>query len=91
MREGGHEPVAFGERGAGLLRGLPNKDLHPREGTPRIGLGRAAQLVDRVAGDLGDGFHPQDRGMEALHRVGRAEVVWVGVLGYRALGVASVF
>ena len=85
VREGGQEPVALGERGAGFLRGLTDEDLHPREGAPRIGLSWAAQVVDRVAGDLRDGLHAQDRHVKALQRIFRAEVVWLGVVRYRVL------
>jgi hypothetical protein len=73
--EGGHELVTMGERGAGFLRGFPDEDLHPREGASSFGVERTVQVIHRVAGDLCDGFHPQDRCVEALQRIGRAEVV----------------
>ena len=90
VREGGHELVTLGERGAGLLRGLSNEDLHARKGSSSHGTGRTIQAIHRVAGYLDDGLHAQDRSVEALHRIGRAEVVKLGVVRYRVLGVAMV-
>ena len=90
VREGSHELVTVGECGAGLLRGFPDEDLHPRKGASSFGGERTVQVIHRVARDLCDGLHPQDRGVEALQRIVRPEVVWAGVVRYRVLGVAMI-
>jgi hypothetical protein len=75
FRERCHEPVTLRERCARLVGRLPDEDLHPRKGTSRCGVAGIAQLIRRIAGDLYDGVHAQDRSTEALDCIRRAKVV----------------
>jgi hypothetical protein len=76
LRERCHDLVTFGERHAGLLRSFPDEDLHPHKGTPGFAREGVWQFIYRVAGDLCEGVHAQQRGVQALERIGRAEAVW---------------
>ena len=88
VREGCHEPVTLRECRAGLLRSFADEDLHPLKGASSFGVDGTVQLIHGVAGDLCDGIHAQDRGTEALDRIGRAEVVWLRMARCRVLGAA---
>jgi hypothetical protein len=76
FRERCHEPVTLCERCARLVGRLPDEDLHSHKGASRCGVAGIAQLIRRVAGDLCDSVHAQDRSTEALDCIRRAEVVW---------------
>jgi len=90
FRERCHEPVTLCERRARLVGRLPDEDLHPRKGAPRCGVAGIAQLIDRIAGDLCDGVHAEDRSTEALDRIRRAEVVWRSMARGRVVEMAMV-
>ena len=90
VREGCHELITLRERRAGLLRSFPDEDLHPRKGAPSLGEAGTVQLIHRVASDVCDGVHAQERRMEALERIGWAEVLWLRIARGRVLGVAMV-
>ena len=90
FRERCHEPVTLCERCARLVGRLPDEDLHPHKGASRRGAAGIAQLIGRVASDLCDGVHAQDRSTEALDCIRRAEVVWLRMARGRVVEVAMV-
>jgi hypothetical protein len=90
FRERCHEPVTLCERRARLVGRLSDEDLHPHKGASRGGVAGIMQLIGRIAGDLCDGVHAQDRSTEALDRIRRAEVVWQSMARGRVVEVAMV-
>jgi hypothetical protein len=90
FRERCHEQVTLCERCARLVGCLLDEDLHPHKGASRCGIAGIAQLIRRIAGDLCEGVHAQDRSAEALDRIPRAEVVWLRMARGRVVEVAMV-
>jgi hypothetical protein len=90
VRESCHELVALRECCAGLFCSFPDENLHPRKRAPSCYVAGVAQFIHRVAGDVREGVHGQDRSMEALDRIGWAEVVWLCVARHGVLDVALV-
>ena len=90
FRERCHEPVTLCERRARLVGRLLDEDLHPHKGASRCGVAGVAQLIRCIGGDLCEGVHAQDRSAEALDRIPRAEVVWLGMARGRVMEVARV-
>lgn len=90
FRERCHEPVPLCERRARLVGRLLDEDLHPYKGASCCGVAGIAQLIRRIAGDLCEGVHAQDRSAEALDRIPRAEVVWLRMARGRVVEVAIV-
>jgi hypothetical protein len=90
FRERCHEPVPLCERCARLVSCLLDEDLHPHKGASRCGIAGIAQLIRRIAGDLYEGVHAQDRSAETLDRISRAEVVWLRMARGRVVEMARV-
>lgn len=90
VRERCHEPVTLCERGARLVGRLLDDDLHTLKGTSRCVVAGIFQLIRRIAGELCDGVHAQDRSTETLDRIPRTEVVWRSMARGRVVEVAMV-
>ena len=90
FRERCHEPVALCERRARLVGRLLDEDLHPHKGASRCSVAGIAQLIRRIAGDLREGVHAQDRSTEALDRIRRAELGWQSMARGRVVEMAMV-